>query len=838
MSLLRFTIREWINRPGRAVLTILSVVIGVAAVLSVAMVTATTRSAYSQMDESITGRAALEVSAQWAGGFDESLAISLRQAPGIEAVAPLLERSTILYFKGKRVKLPVLGIDPERCLAIGDYKLEEGRFELGQNQGLISAEFARGMGIRLGDEVRILTRRGVKQITISGFLAKEGKLLLQQGILLLDLEDAQEFFVANGRVDKIQLVLRDKASEKVVADQIAKLLPAGLNVCAPTGRVELATETLAIVEQALGFSGILSLVLAVAVIFNTFLMNVSERRHQLGILRAIGATRGQITKMVLVEGVLLGIVGILLGIPMGLIGSHLLMHAMEQLLGKMLPDGQLALGPYLLAATLGLTASLIAAYLPARKASRISPLQAIAGADAEAGETAPGTVRPIPMVGAAALLFSGAMLAAALAGWISIRVMVYSEVVALVGFAMLVPALLLPLTRLVAWVLSPLMKVELRLAWLQIVRRHTRSTLTVAVLLVAMAFVISIGSTAINTISDVKNWSQRMIKGDFYLWATLPDIATATAVGMPEVLRDEIARIDGVANVDTVCYVGGRVGNQAVIVIAGEYTAQDHLPLDLRQGVPGTVRTSLLNGEAVIGTALAERLQVGLNGVLHLNTPRGPQALRVAGIANDYTVGGMTVYLHRATAKRLLDIKGIDVFIIDSQPSTQRQVETALRAYCEEHGLLFQSAADLHSLLDRMMAGFLVGLWVLMVLGFLVASCAVYNTLSMNVLEQTRDLGLLRIVGMTRRQVSKMVLIEALILGVVGLVPGLIIGVVLAILNHASAARLLGHDLEIRISPLWLGGCLALAIMIVLAAAWIPAQRAARLKLTSALQTD
>jgi putative ABC transport system permease protein len=198
----------------------------------------------------------------------------------------------------------------------------------------------------------------------------------------------------------------------------------------------------------------------------------------------------------------------------------------------------------------------------------------------------------------------------------------------------------------------------------------------------------------------------------------------------------------------------------------------------------------------------------------------------------------MTVYLHCATAKRLLDLEGVDVFIIDSQPSMHRQVEAALRALCEDHGLLFQSAADLHVLLDRMMAGFLVGLWVLIVLGFLVASCAVYNTLSMNVLEQTRDLGLLRIVGMTRRQVRKMVLIEALILGAVGLIPGLIIGVVLAILNHASAARLLGHDLEIEVSPFWLTGCLALAVMIVMAAAWPPAQRAARMKLISALQSE
>jgi putative ABC transport system permease protein len=838
MTLWTFTIRQWKKRPGRAALTLLSVVIGVAAVLSVAMVSATTRRAYSAMDESIAGRAALEVSRQGAGGFDERLAITLQQVPGVEAAVPLIERQTILYFKGKRMKFLVLGINPKRDEATRDYKLKEGRFELGQNQCLLSEEYARGLGVHLGDEVRILTRLGVKRITVSGLLAMEGKMLFQQGILLLDLEDAQNLFTANGRIDKIQLILSDTAAEEAVTSQIANRLPPDLNVCAPTRRTELATETIAIVEQALGFSGALSLSLATAVIFNTFLMNVSERRRQLGILRAIGATRRQITKLVLGEGVFLGITGILLGIPVGLTGSHLLTRTMEQFLGATLPPGHLALEPYLLAATLGLTASLLAAYLPARKASCISPLQAVAGAAAEAGETAKGSFSPIPLAGAAAILLSGAILAAVLAGWFPGRVMAYCEVVTFVGFAMLVPVFLLPLTRLVAWVLSLTMQVELRLARLQIVRRRTRSALTVAVLLVAMAYVVTVSSIVIDTISDLKNWSHRAFTGDFYIWATLPDVATATAVQMPETIRDEIVRTEAVANVDPVRYVGGRVGNQAVIVIAREFTARDYLPLDLRHGVPGIVLTRLHEGEAVIGTALAERFQLSLNSTLNLNTPHGPQNIRVAGIANDYTVGGMTIYLHCATAKRLLDLEGFDAFVIDSKPSLNRQAETALRAFCEEHGLLFQSAADFRAIIDRMTADILVGLWVLWVLGFVVASCAVYNTLTMDVIEQTRELGLLRVVGMTRRQIRRMVLLEALILAVVGLLPGSLVGIVLAMLNHFSAARMMGHELQVAVSPFWLAGCLVLLVAIVLVAAWFPAQRAAGLNLTSALQEE
>ncbi|MGA2799232.1 MAG: ABC transporter permease, partial [Thermoguttaceae bacterium] len=164
MTLWTFTIRQWKSRPGRAILTLASVVIGVAAVLSVATVTTSTRRAYMNLDQSIAGRATLEISTQGAGGFDERYAILLKRVPGIETLEPLLERSTILYFKGKRLKLLALGIDPQQGEAGRDYKIEEGRFELGENNGLISAEYARGLGIHVGDEVRILTRRGIKRI--------------------------------------------------------------------------------------------------------------------------------------------------------------------------------------------------------------------------------------------------------------------------------------------------------------------------------------------------------------------------------------------------------------------------------------------------------------------------------------------------------------------------------------------------------------------------------------------------------------------------------------------------------------------------------------------------
>ena len=836
MTLWTLGLRELTSRPGRAILTLLSVVIGVAAVLSVAAVTATVRGAFSDVQQRFAGRAVLEVTSQWGGGFDEGATAQLERTPGVKAALPLLQQPTILYSKEKRLRLLMLGVAPDRQGALSGYELEAGSFRLGQRQGVLAADFARGLGVAVGDDVQVLTRLGVRKIRVTGLLARKGAALLGQGaVLLVALNDAQTLMGAKGRVDRIHLVLDDAADESAVADEVARRLPDGLRVGSRSGGSALVAETMAGIEQALELAGSLSLALAGFVIANTFFMNVSERRRQLGILRAIGATRRQVMILVLSEGMLLGIVGVLLGIPLGVGGTRLLALAMERVLDVPLPLSELTAGPYVLAAGLGIVVSLLASYLPARKASRVSPMEAISGAVLEEAE---GVPRAATVAGSLILFCSTAALAAVAAGRLSVKALPPAEVLTLVGLSLMIPALVDPAIRCCSWFHRWPARPEARLARLQVVRRRTRAGLTASVFLVAMAFGAGIGSTALNTARDVRDWGRRTITSDFQIWATLPDTATGQTVALPQGVREQIADMKCIAAVDTVRYLLGKADEQAVVVIAREFPDRDHLALDLRQRAAGDVWRRLRDGEAVIGTALAHRLQLDVGDNLSLQTAAGPTPLQVAGVANDYTCGGMTVYLHRAAAERLLKLEGVDALIVNSRTEALAETHTRLQAFCEQQGLLLQSLADLRTLLDSIVASFLASLWALLVLGFVVASLGICNTLTMDILERTREIGLLRVVGMTRRQVRKMILIQSLIIAAIGLLPGAIVGAIFSWLANASAIALLGHSIGTGVDPVWIAACLAGALVVVIAATIWPARRAASLELKDALQYE
>jgi putative ABC transport system permease protein len=188
--------------------------------------------------------------------------------------------------------------------------------------------------------------------------------------------------------------------------------------------------------------------------------------------------------------------------------------------------------------------------------------------------------------------------------------------------------------------------------------------------------------------------------------------------------------------------------------------------------------------------------------------------------------------------KELLRPVGVHVFLVDAEPGRASEAGAALQAFCAEHGLIVQSRAAFRAGLDQMMAGVLGSFWALMGLVFVVASLGVTNAVTMNVLEQTRELGILRAVAMRRRQVCRMVLTQALTLGTASLLPGAAGGVLLSLLVVASTYPITGLVYDFRISPVFMAGCLLLALLIGVAAAVPPLIRVARLSVVRALQYE
>jgi putative ABC transport system permease protein len=514
---------------------------------------------------------------------------------------------------------------------------------------------------------------------------------------------------------------------------------------------------------------------------------------------------------------------------------------MARLLAVTLPELRWSAQPYLLALGLGPGMALAATFLPARRAGRRAPLEDLLhqrGLRTEEVRRWPGYVG-LTFLGLAVLVVVGAV-----RDWfppaVALPLTAPTMALFLVGCVLVVPLILLPLLRLAARSLKPLLGIEGGLAFRQLRRHQGRTALTVGVLLIAVVFSIGFGQSLLNNIRHIHEWIDNLAAGDFYIRGAWPDpSASITTAALPEETADEIAGLDGrVERVDKFRFILTRAGGRPVAVMAYTFAEGQPAPLTWADGDPAAAVRGLLRGEAVVGTTLAQRLGLGMGDHFTLETPHGPRSLRIAATMAEYTGGGIALYVEWRTAKRLFGLKGAHVILVSARKGEAAALAPVLKAYCDKRGYLFQSHAELRSTLDTQMAGFLGLVWSLVGLVFVVAALGVVNTLTMNVLEQTRELGTLRAVGMKRGQVRKLVLAQAVALGAISLLPGVAGGVALAYLINLSTYPLTGQPVGFHLDW-WLvaGGFLAGLVMAVLAAL-LPARRAARLRVIEALQYE
>ena len=331
----------------------------------------------------------------------------------------------------------------------------------------------------------------------------------------------------SGGINLASIILEPGADENKVQADLAAALPAGLQVRTPSARMQMSQDTLKNAEQGLAFAFWLNIVLAIFMIFNTFLMNVGERRRQLSILRAIGTTRKQIMRMLLLEGFAMGVVGTILGAVLGVIGANLLTAGMMKVYSNSIPPLLITPGPFILAAVLGPMMSLFGVIVPAYLAGKITPLEGM---------------RPIvdgaqPANSLVVRHFGGSGVhhrpdrfwPAASWGYLPLALLPIFGVIFTAAFVMLVPIVLKGMSKGTAAVLYPLLKVEGQLASRQILRRRARATLTIGILYVAVSMAVSLGITLVNNVNDVRTWFDKTMNGDFFVRATSADMSTGSA---------------------------------------------------------------------------------------------------------------------------------------------------------------------------------------------------------------------------------------------------------------------------------------------------------------------
>jgi putative ABC transport system permease protein len=489
--------------------------------------------------------------------------------------------------------------------------------------------------------------------------------------------------------------------------------------------------------------------------------------------------------------------------------------------------------------------SLIGVLIPALRISKISPLEGMS-------RVAAGDLRnwswPFFWLGTVMIVAGTIVIYFGMVGRLPISAPMYGGLLFLAGLVALQTVLLKPQATLVAALFRPFRPVEASLALKQILRHNTRSALTVGVLFIAGATGVGMANSIMDNVHDVHQWMRTAVVGDYFIRAMMPDMATGTAPDLPDDMLAELRKVPLVEQIDGVSYIESKVLKKAAdgeneevkaICIARQFPdASAPLPFDLIEGDATNLRDQLLAGEVVVGSVLAQKLQVKAGATIQLETTSGVQPIKVAAVANEYMVGGMSIYMFRDWAEKRVGIQGYDAFILKIEDGHVLAAKPALEALCRKHDVILKSYAEISSNVGRIVGGIEWSLWVLVYLGFVVGAFGVVNTLTMNVLEQTRELGLLRIVAMTKSQVRRTIVTQALIIGGVGLPPGIAVGVLNAYVMNLGMMSAFAHPIEFHIHRSLLIITMIGSLLIVLVAAIIPAYRATRINVVEALHYE
>lgn len=864
-ALLPFSLalRNMRTRLWRTALTTIGIVLGVAVVLAIQITNDSTLESIRQVFDRAAGRANLLIVAPGSGSestsaFEQEILEDLEREAQVQVAAPSVRVQTTLAGETDQTNfdftitgvssgsiLEVYGIDPELDPQVRVYELAAGRFPApGAYETLLTEEYAAEKNLEIGDDLVIVSPLGEASLEISGLLVEEGSALLNDGnIAFAPLEVIQELFEREGELDEIALRVSPETAEspldlEALKENLEVSFEGKIDVIYPSARGELVPVMLSTYQQGLAFFSLIAVFVGAFLIYNTFSMTVVERTREIGMLRAIGMSRWQILRMVMAEAGILAVLGSGLGLLVGLV----LAQGLIRLMGGVVTGGgeaviTLPLAGVLKSLLVGLGVTLGAAFLPAYRASRTSPLEALR-ARGRSGQN----VRRGVWIAGLALMVSG-FLAIYQVPWrqeVLFAVGSTALLSILLGATMTVPLVVTGLEGFTRPISKLIYNSEGSLGSANVRRSVGRTTLTVASLMVALTMVIGIGSLAYSFEQDITGWIDTALGGDLYVLAPVP---------LRENFGRQLSSLPGVEAVTPARYVsvqmvGLDTGSESLTYNAIDpetYRQVGDIEFSTGQGDPEANWRRLAEGGAIfISNAVADRFNLSKGDEVLLQTRRGEQSFVVAAEIVDFTGQGLVVVgtyddLHRWFAE-----SGVDRFTLKVTPGSdvERVADEIEDRYADRNHVIAQTTEIFKDKIRDLMRRSFRLFDVLNLIAVIIGALGVINTLTMNVLERRREIGGLRSLGMTRRQVLRMVLAESLAMGMLGGVYGLAFGWVIAQALILGMNLLNGYELEyiFTIWPFILG--IIIAFLVSQLAALVPARGAAGVNIVEAIQHE
>ncbi len=840
-------LRYLAQHPLLATLNVGTVALGVALYLAIQIANHSANRAFEASVDVVAGKAQLEVRAS-AGNLPDKIFPMVARQKGVVAATPIVRGIvTLPDFPGEYLDLlgiDVLTNDAFRTFDLTDFQTRQ-QFDLqqwlrGPHTIAVSEELAHAHHLRAGDKVEGQINGQTVPLTIGFLLRTRGTSAnANPHFAAIDIGWAQELLARRGTLDSISLRLAEGADPQKIAAALREKLPPDVTVAAPAQRGEQVGKMLSGFQLNLQAMSLVSLLVGMFLIYNTIEASVIRRRYEIGILRSLGVTRGEVRALFLGEAAVLG----LLGIALGMVGGYFLARALIGTVAEtisslyvLLSVREIVVAPWiwLSALLLGLFSVLAAAWLPARAAAAMNPVETL-----HHGTRIEKTVRLSRawIIGGIAsfLLAIGLSFLALRTGppWLGFGAAFF----VLAGFSFLAPAVTARFSRFVRGATRK--QIEPWLAAQNLGRTLLRNSVTIASLAAAVAMTVGIAVMVFSFRQTVGDWINQTLVADLFIGPAANEIAGPTSF-VPRAAIEYLKNNPAVEEVDT--YRGVEVPFRDETIAIAVVSGSNRRNLRFLRGDNDEIIRRFYHEQCVlVSESFARRFHVAEGDTLQLPSPAGIEAFPIAGVFYDYTRDQGTVFLSQKNFRNLWHDERVNSLGLYLKKGTDpAAIGAEFRSRFSRSGeFSIYSNRLLRTRIFEIFDQTFAVTYVLRTIAVLVAVVGIFLGLTTLVTERSRELGAMRSFGASAAQIRRLLLWESGMIGllasVLGVASGLCLSVVLTgVINRAF----FGWTIQLAF-PWWsLAWTPAWIIAAAIAAGWLPAWRAGRLDIAEAVRSE
>ncbi len=833
------------HRKGRSILTGTGIVLGVAIFFGVLVSNATTQDGVDQLIEDITGRA--DVLADSTGAFDADLPAStldqLKALPDVdEAVGGLGlgveapgrgEKDDRGLFQEPGFLLRGIILDEERKIA--KYELVSGRFfRLGAAEMVASEGVIEDLDATLGERVKITTPTGPKTVAIVGILKKEGAGRGFAGpVAYTSLEVARAYEGKGNVYGGVALILAQGTDVESWIDRHEEAID-GIRFQNADDLAQGFKSFLEVFGTFLTFFAFITLFVGAFLIYLTLSMAVIERTRIYGTLRALGATRKQVRRVVLAEAFALGFVSTMLGLVVGLGLAKILLALTSSLFGLSLPGLTITPGALIVAVAIGLSVTVVSSLLPAVRAGRLAPVEAMKGDFI--GETKLGRAwitGLVVFIGSLVLAFGTAGSEAGASSITPLAVMGL-----LLGTLLLVPLLLRPLAAVLGRLTNRIARGVGEVAVLHLVKERSRSAYTLGLIMIVMAMLFASGGLYLSTRAAIDEIVDRQFGADLFVQGNNP-LDPSVETKLRE--RKEITHVSSLRFGFTKSSgPKAKDSEDAFLAMIDPVTYFEISSFFWKDGSDTVAKEALTRGGSILlPQTFAKEADLQRGDKITLKTREGKVAFTVAAIhLNDPGPPRLTIGL--PDARRYFNADKPFAFLADLAPGANpdRVKSIVENEIGKDIGLHAETAADNKREARAQVGRYFQIVYAILLVAAIVGLLGLANTLAMSVVRRFREIGILRAIGVTRSQMWRMVLVESTTLGLVAFVLSLPLGWIMTALIIRSTSVGFGFEMSTIYPWSWIPLVATFGLVCAVVAAIAPGRRAARLEVVTALQYE